>query len=857
MAVNIDKKDMGYLGEEFQYRLIHHFFANKDFFKDISSILDQNMFTNPTLKQFVGWMKEHYKIHDTVPSYDIMGVMIRTHTHTDLDVEQSEAILNEIKNKPDEDPSYVEEVALKFFKQQHIVKTANEILRIAGNGDADRYEKCAELLSEAIHQGVHNDEGIEVFSDIGEVLSDDYRIPIPTGILQLDKALEGGIGKGELGVIVGPTSFGKALSVNELVLTPSGFKLARDIKIGDKLIGKNGSPTNVIGVFPQGVRPIYKVKFTDGTYYECDKEHILPVNTYWQRSGKKYIKGVSKGRNDKRYMPDLSFKNMTLREIIDKGLYRSGHRHNFAVPNCNPVELDEVKVEIDPYILGVLIGDGCFTCGSFYYSTKDSIIKENVLNLLPSNFEYSERINNKNLVEVHLFKPFWDVLGKHIDLGLHSYDKYIPNEYLYNSKENRIKLLQGLMDTDGFISKAGYCGFTTKSKRLAEDFLTLVRSLGGVGTVREKQSGYFSKKLNERVECGIVYDISFGLFDSSIQVSSLERKQSKVRYLTNSKFHKFIDDVEFVREEDAVCFLVDAEDHLFLTRDFNVTHNTSLTTAIASYASTFRCEANENQGFKVLQIVFEDRIKQIQRKHLARIVTLNSGQVVESKDLSKPEFRELVRSTFETFADKDMMNANLRIIRLPNGDVTASQIKRLIKKLTNNGFKPDLVIVDYFECLDTNADAGYNVTNEWEKEGKTMRKFESMANELNIAMWIPSQGTKESISAELVTMDKMGGSVKKAQIAHIILSIARTTEDIENNKATMSILKNRSGKAGCIFKNVNFNNGTCVIECNDDDDMLTAVEFGMEKSNNIMKSTAELKQQLRMERAAAESYSAT
>ena len=492
MAVNIDKKDMGYLGEEFQYRLIHHFFANKDFFKDISSILDQNMFTNPTLKQFVGWMKEHYKIHDTVPSYDIMGVMIRTHTHTDLDVEQSEAILNEIKNKPDEDPSYVEEVALKFFKQQHIVKTANEILRIAGNGDSDRYEKCAELLNEAIHQGVHNDEGIEVFSDIGEVLSDDYRIPIPTGILQLDKALEGGIGKGELGVIVGPTSFGK----------------------------------------------------------------------------------------------------------------------------------------------------------------------------------------------------------------------------------------------------------------------------------------------------------------------------------------------------------------------------TSLTTAIASYASTCRCEANDNQGFKVLQIVFEDRIKQIQRKHLARIVTLNSGQVVESKDLSKPEFRELVRSTFETFADKDMMNANLRIIRLPNGDVTASQIKRLIKKLTNNGFKPDLVIVDYFECLDTNADAGYNVTNEWEKEGKTMRKFESMANELNIAMWIPSQGTKESISAELVTMDKMGGSVKKAQIAHIILSIARTTEDIENNKATMSILKNRSGKAGCIFKNVNFNNGTCVIECNDDEDMMTTIEFGMEKSNNIMKGTAQLRQEQRMAKAAVESYSA-
>ena len=93
-----------------------------------------------------------------------------------------------------------------------------------------------------------------------------------------------------------------------------------------------------------------------------------------------------------------------------------------------------------------------------------------------------------------------------------------------------------------------------------------------------------------------------------------------------------------------------------------------------------------------------------------------------------------------------------------------------------------------------------------------MRKLESLAGDLNVAFWIPVQGTKDSVNQELVTMDKSGGSFKKIQIAHIVVSIARTVDDIENNKATIAILKNRAGKAGKIFQNVYFNNGTCIID---------------------------------------------
>jgi hypothetical protein len=229
---------------------------------------------------------------------------------------------------------------------------------------------------------------------------------------------------------------------------------------------------------------------------------------------------------------------------------------------------------------------------------------------------------------------------------------------------------------------------------------------------------------------------------------------------------------------------------------------TSLTTAMASYAATYRCPQNNNDGYKVLQIVFEDRVKQIQRKHFGRITG------IEAKDLSKPGYIDLVREQLEKYEDKDILQKNLRIIRLPSGEKTADDIKRLIIKLKNNGFSPDLVIVDYFECLLCKGDSS---DDKWEKEGKTMRKFEAMAGELNIGIWIPVQGTKDSLNVEVVTMDKAGGSFKKIQIAHIVMSIARTVEDIEQSLATIAILKNRAGKAGKVLNGVSFNNGTCRI----------------------------------------------
>ena len=121
-----------------------------------------------------------------------------------------------------------------------------------------------------------------------------------------------------------------------------------------------------------------------------------------------------------------------------------------------------------------------------------------------------------------------------------------------------------------------------------------------------------------------------------------------------------------------------------------------------------------------------------------------------------------------------------------------------------------------------------------------MRKLESIAGEFDMALWIPTQGTKDSVNLELVTMDKAGGSFKKIQIAHIVVSIARTMEDIERNKATIALLKNRAGKSGKVFNNVEFNNGTCRISTDNVDEFDNMLEYNKNSQKQRQELTAQI-----------------
>lgn len=727
MSAQIDKSSLQYLGEEYQYKLVKEFMEDKTCFKDLASIIDQNMFTGQYLRMYVGTMLEYLNKHGDVPSYSSMAVELRQKAHTQADIEICEGVINKIKKTSSDGSEQTRELATKFFKQQNIIKAANEMLRLAGNGDLENYDRCEQLLRDALNTGTHEDyEESRLFDGIEETLSEDFRTVIPTGVGKIDETLNGGIGKGELGVIVGSSGFGKVQPYDAKIVTPDGIVEMRDIKVGSKIIGADGKPHTVTGVFPHKDWRFYKVGFSDGVQTECGLEHLWNVSEC--------------GR---------SYKAMPLGDIVEKGLFSNNDgRHRFKVQMAKPVEFTEKKTEVNPYVMGCMIASNGF------------------------------------LDKCH--------------------EVSIDEEYLYNSIEKRIGLLNGLMDAHGNCNSRGYCGFVTKSFRLAKDVRTLILSLGGYAKIESNKNGK--------------YNVNIVLCDPYIPLFRIElEKQEKVKYRKENRSGRFIDNVQYSRTCDGQCIKVDADDELYLTDDFIVTHNTTLTTAMSLHAAGYKSDQNDHQGFKVLQIVFEDRIKQIQRKHFSRITQ------VEACNLSKEEYSDYVKDILNNYSDREMIQDNLRIIRLKSGEKSIDFIVELIKKHINAGFRPDIVMIDYFECIKL---TGPSTMSKWDKESWIMRKIEAAANDLNIAIWVSVQGNRDSINAELVTMDNAGGSLGKIQIGHIIMSITRSLEDIADNIATIAILKNRAGSSGRVIDGAIFNNGTCTISTDNVEEFDTTIEFG-------------------------------
>ena len=805
------KNNLGYLGVDFQYRLISSFFENNAFFKDMQSIIDQNMFTEPYLRSVVGVMKEYYAKYDSVPSYDIVVFKLREKALSDDDIQCYEEVIDKLKKTDTEGIDEIEELAERFFKQQNLIRVAHEILRIAGDGDTDRYGECQQLVEEAMTVGNRSEEASSPLEDVDRDLSKDSVITVPTGVRKLDEALGGGLDIGKIGLIMGPTSFGKVQPYDARIVTPDGIKNMGDIKIGDKVIGRDGKPHNVIGVYPHKDWQFYRVTFSDGVSCECGKEHLWAVNSFYQRSGKKYVPGVSKNGKDKVYKPDNSFKVLSLGEIMEKGLFRNSNRHNFKVPMSEAVHFNEIPVTIDPYLLGAFIGDGHFKSGVITVGDSDFKDIEELLSGHTHNTKLNIRVNGYNTYSLRfgsdLVKQLNDIYGG--DCGVYnSGNKYIPQDYLYNSLENRIALLNGLMDTDGTCQKNGCCCYNTKSKQLAEDVRTLVLSLGGFAKIREKKASYFNRKLNEKVDCGIQYEVTITLCNPSIPIFRLKRKQDRVHYRTLRKNERFFHSIEPSRVCDGQCIKVDAEDELYLTNDFIVTHNTSMTTGFAAYEAAFQCEGNDFGGFKVLQIIFEDSKRDINRKYFSRMSQIETKSINESEETT-----QAVREAVNNHPDYELIKDNIRIMPLATGEYSASRIKEAIKKKINEGFRPNVVIIDYFECLE--PEKGTTKLAKWEQENKTMRKLEAMAKELNIAIWLTTQGNRGSLSSDLVTMDQGSGSIGKQQIAQVVISITRSVDDIRNQKATVSVLKNRSGSAGIVLQGIKFDNGTCTISSDD------------------------------------------
>ena len=444
MAKPVDKSNLGYLGPNYQYQLVKCFVEEPGYFQEVSPIVDQNTFTEPLLKRFVGVLKDYQSIHNIVPSYSTLSYVLKnSYGRTDIDIEEWDALIKQLRDTSSEGSEYVKESATKFFRQQNMVKVAQTIIQKATDGDGDHYDECIKMMQDAINIGQEDDIGVNPYDIEDEVLNEGAREFVPTGIDGLDEVLCGGLDKRKLGVVIGPAGFGK----------------------------------------------------------------------------------------------------------------------------------------------------------------------------------------------------------------------------------------------------------------------------------------------------------------------------------------------------------------------------TTFATSVAAYASTCANPANGGAGYKVVQICFEDDIRDLSKKHFSKITQ------VESKDLLDRRYIGSVRQQLDDYVDKEMFKSNLLIKKYKTNTKGTEDIRNYLKRLINAGFRPDLVIIDYFECI--KLCRGEKNASKWDLQEITMREIEKIAEDFNVALWLTTQGNKESFSATIVDMAKAGGSVTKVQIGHVVISIARANIDAQmSNTATLTVLKNRQGASGKHWDDMYYNNGTSTIMCN-------------------------------------------
>jgi replicative DNA helicase len=205
-----------------------------------------------------------------------------------------------------------------------------------------------------------------------------------------------------------------------------------------------------------------------------------------------------------------------------------------------------------------------------------------------------------------------------------------------------------------------------------------------------------------------------------------------------------------------------------------------------------------NLGYNVLQIFFEDNPKIIQRKHFTMWTGIEPDNLVQNKEEVMSKITEI----------KETMQNRLVLKKLASDTMTMSQIKNQVRKMIADGVKLDMVLLDYIDCVLPESSS----KDEWKAEGSVMRGFEAMCHELDLVGWTATQGNRSSISSDVVTTDQMGGSIKKAQVGHVIISVAKSLQQKEMKLATIAITKSRIGDDGIVFENCKFDNGMLEID---------------------------------------------
>jgi replicative DNA helicase len=382
----------------------------------------------------------------------------------------------------------------------------------------------------------------QVLAEVMSRLDELHRNPasvtgVATGFVDLDE-MTTGLQPGDLIIVAGRPSMGKAQSLDARIKTRTGWKLMGELQVGDGLASVDGTPSIVTGLFPQGVRQLYRVTFSDGRSTECCDEHLWRV----------HYRGWDAPRI------------LSTAEIAAK-LAKARYQHRLWIDAVNGEFGHDDPLPMDPWTLGALLGDGCFRGSSLAFGAAvPEMVEEMTASLAPT----------REMRRVRQYD--WHVGGSH--------DKFIPEAYKLANRPRRLAVLQGLLDTDGWVEKFGAVRFSTPSQVLARDVCELVRSLGGWCTIDEKQPHYAHNGERRKGRTAYVLNIHH---PQPRELFRLEAKRERLPQAYDREWKPVIVSVERTRCVETQCIAVSHPTHLYVTDDYVVTHNTSLALNIAEH----------------------------------------------------------------------------------------------------------------------------------------------------------------------------------------------------------------------------------------------------------------------------------
>lgn len=582
--------------------------------------------------------------------------------------------------------------------------------------------KSSNTTVSTINDGLEN-----VYSMINENLSGAKDITgTPTGFEKIDSK-SGGLQKSDLIIIAGETSQGKALRMNEKILTPNGWILNKDIKVGDEVASIDGEKSVVLGVYPQGVKDIYKMTFADGRVAYSSGDHLWEVGASTFKSGNRILT------------------TLQIKEMQDN---TSAFHNRMYVPMFCGKFGERKDFVIHPYILGVLIGDGCLSRGaSFCNDDKFVLGKMRSLCKMPIVKQSSDKSNKCPTYRISyghnqkMTNIYYEELRQ---LGLLNHlakDKFIPECYLDCCYEQRLELLNGLMDTDGEVDKYGCIHYSTISERLAKDVVYLCRSLGYRCSMCSHKSAIGEKKYGNHYRITIA-----GEHEKNICTLPRRRKRIKER----KRINNVIRSIEYIGKEECQCIKVSHPRELFVISDFIVTHNTSLAVSIMRNAADF--------GAKIAMYSMEMKKEQI----TARILSMESG--VPANQIM---YSRLTDSQLQA-VDKGIGKVSGKGIYFD--DRSTSNIDTIISSIRYMKLKYgiDGAIVDYLQILNVNMKGA----NKEQQMGDVARRLKNLAKELDIWIIALSQLNRDTMNP-VPTLARLRDSGQIAEAADVVILIYR------------------------------------------------------------------------------------